>query len=101
MAKYFLIALLIVEALAALWSFSAQKSADLLIKKTDLIKQEINAWEKVLTEENELRDVLLRLSILSYQLYEDEQAKAYWQRAFYLDPGFVSSLPCFLPACPP
>ena len=107
--KYFLIILLIAEAVAALWPYSeeiqiknnlaawpwsksARKSAELIVNKPTEIKKEIAAWEKVLTEENESRDVLLRLSILYYQLYEDEQAKTYWQRAFYLDPELVFSL---------
>ncbi len=75
------------------WSKSVQKTATLVASRPGEIKNEIAAWEKVLTEENESRDVLLRLSILYYQLYEDETAKAFWQRAFYLDPGLVSSLP--------
>ena len=75
------------------WSNSAQKSAALLAGRPDEIKNEISSWEKVLTEENESRDVLLNLSLLYYQLYQDEAAKAYWQRAFYLDPELVTSLP--------
>ena len=75
------------------WSKSAQRTAELIVNRPSEIKNEITAWEKVLTEENESRDVLLRLSILYYQLYENEQAKTYWQRAFYLDPGLVTSLP--------
>lgn len=75
------------------WSKSARKNVELIINRPSEIKKEIAAWEKVLTEENESRDILLRLSILYHQLYEDEQTKIYWQRAFYLDPELVSSLP--------
>ncbi len=88
-----LISLLIIEAAAALWLFSAQKFAELSIKKTELIRQDINAWETTLTKEAETRNGLLQLAYLSWQIYEDNQAKAFWQRAFYLDPGFVTSLP--------
>jgi len=75
------------------WSKSARRNAEIIVNRPSEIKKEIAAWEKVLTEESESRDGLLRLSILYHQLYEDEQAKVYWQRAFYLDPLFVASLP--------
>ena len=74
------------------WSKSAQRSAELIANRPTEIRSEITAWEKVLTEENESTGGLLRLSLLYYQLYEDETAKAFWQRAFYLDPKLVSSL---------
>ena len=75
------------------WSQSTRRSAELIASGPGRLQKEITAWEKVLTEQNESRDVLLRLSLLYYRLYEDETAKTYWQRAFYLDPGFVTSLP--------
>lgn len=105
-----LIALLAVEALAAVWPLSeailvknrlaawpwsahAQKSADLLITQPGLIRQEIIAWEKVAAETAETRNGLLQLAYLSWQIYEDDRAKLFWERAFYLDPGLVASLP--------
>lgn len=110
MAKYGLTILLLVEIAAAFWmlpeaitvknnlaawprSGAAQKAAEVLIKKPDSIRRQISQWERWLTENNEARDVLLKLSLLSYQIYQDEQAKTFWQRAFYLDPQLVSSLP--------
>ena len=79
----------------------AQTPAELIINTPRLLRQDISSWEKVLTEENEPRDALLKLALLHYQLYENDEAKYYWERAYYLDPTFVSSLPCPLPACPP
>lgn len=93
MAKNWLIALLIVEAAAAWWSFSAQKTTEFLIQKTEQIKQEINLWENVMAEEAETRNGLLQLAYLSWQIYEDDRAKLFWKRAFYLDPELVASLP--------
>ena len=110
MAKYFLIAIFLIEAAAAWWpmpeaiaiknnlaswpwSISAQSSAELIVNRPGALRQEITAWEKVLTEKIETRDGLLRLALLHWQLYEDDQARAYWDRAFYFDPGFVASLP--------
>ncbi|MBU2051762.1 MAG: hypothetical protein U1C50_00205 [Patescibacteria group bacterium] len=109
MAKYLIYALLIIEAAAALWplpeairvknnlaswpwSMAAQNSAELIANRPTVLKQEIIAWEKVLTEKVETRDGLLRLAFLNWQLYQDDQAKAFWEQAFYLDPGFVASL---------
>lgn len=50
------------------------------------IREEIRSWEKILDERPFFRDVLLRLSILNYQIYEDEKAKDYFTQAEYLDP---------------
>lgn len=93
MAKNWLIALLVVEIAAAWWSFSAQKTTELLIQKTEQIKQEITLWEKTMADKTETRNGLLQLAYLSWQIYEDDRAKLFWERAFYLDPGLVASLP--------
>lgn len=93
MAKNWLIALLIVEITAAGWSFSAQKTTELLIQKTEQIKQEITLWEKAMADKTETRNALLQLAYLSWQIYEDDRAKLFWERAFYLDPELVASLP--------
>ena len=93
MAKNWLIALLIVEITAIWWSLSVQKSTELLIKKTESIRREINLWEKAMADETETRNGLLRLAYLSWQIHEDDKARAFWERAFYLDPELVVSLP--------
>jgi hypothetical protein len=71
----------------------AQKAAEIVQTKPAALAYNLASWEKALTEVAETRNGLLQLAILYYQLYQDEPAKAYWQRAFYLDPLFVSSLP--------
>ena len=75
------------------WSKSAQSSTEFVLGQPAVIAGKISAWEKFLTEKNESRDVFLNLAILSYQLYRDDQSRLFWERAFYLDPELVSSLP--------
>jgi len=91
--RYWLISWLIIEAAAAWWSFSAQKSAALARVQEAKIRQEIEAWEKIMAEKTETRNGLLQLAYLSWQIYEDDRAKTFWGRAFYLDPELVASLP--------
>lgn len=91
--RIFLAAALTLEIAAAVLFFFAQKAAEEQAAKQAFLAQEIAAWEKVLTERNETRNGLLNLARLHYQLYQDDRAKLYWQRAFYLDPLFVASLP--------
>ena len=91
--RYWLISWLIIEAAAAGWSFSAQRSAALAKVQEAKIKQEIDAWKNTLAEKTETRNGLLQLAYLSWQIYEDDQARLFWERAFYLDPQLVSSLP--------
>ncbi len=57
------------------------------VKQPERIREEIKSWEKVLEEKPYYRDVLLRLSVLSYQIYEDEKAVEYFLEAEYLDPN--------------
>lgn len=63
------------------------KRAEEKVMEPERIRQEIESWEKVLEEKPYYRDVLLRLALLNYQIYEDEKAEAYWQQANYLDPN--------------
>ena len=58
-----------------------------LINKPSLIEKEINLWQTVLTEKPSYKDAYIHLSILYYQLYQNEEAKNSWQKAFYLDPN--------------
>ena len=63
------------------------RMAEVRVQERDRIKQEIKSWEKIIEEKPYYRDVLLRLAILNFQIYNDEQAKDYWEKANYLDPN--------------
>lgn len=63
------------------------KRAEEKVMEPERIRREIESWEKVLEEKPYYRDVLLRLALLNYQIYEDEKAETYWQQANYLDPN--------------
>jgi len=58
-----------------------------LITQPEKIRQQINSWETVLKSKPHSRDILLHLTVLNYQLWQDEKAQDYWQKAFYLDPN--------------
>ena len=105
-----LIFLLMIEGLAAVWplseavmtknrlaawphSITARQAAEELANRPRQIKLEIEAWEKTMGETTETRNGLLRLAYLSWQIYKDDQARLFWERAFYLDPELVASLP--------
>ena len=62
------------------------RKAEEKVLEPERIREEIESWEKVLRERPFFRDVLLRLSILNYQIYENEKAKDYFIQAEYLDP---------------
>lgn len=71
-------------------NFEIEKSvrkAEEKVREPERIREEIKSWEKVLEEKPYYRDVLLRLSILNYQIYEDEKALEYFEQALYLDPN--------------
>ena len=63
------------------------KKAEDRVREPERIRKEIESWEKMLEEKPYYRDVLLRLTLLSYQIYEDEKAQEYFERAEYLDPN--------------
>jgi tetratricopeptide (TPR) repeat protein len=65
----------------------ALMKAEEKVRQPEKIRQEITSWEKVLEKKPYYRDVLLRLALLNYQLYEDEKAADYWEKANYLDPN--------------
>lgn len=61
--------------------------AEKVVNSPSQIRQEIKSWEKVLDEKPSYKDVLLRLSLLNFKIYEVEKANFYWQKAEYLDPN--------------
>jgi len=63
------------------------KRAEDKVREPERIRQEIESWEKVIEVGPDYLDVLLRLSLLNYQIYEDEKTKEYFDKAEYLDPG--------------
>jgi hypothetical protein len=73
-----------------------------IIRKPGIIRGEIAAWEKELETKPYSRDVLLKLALLNYSLYQDGAGKDYYEQARYLDPTnenviklgkIISSLP--------
>jgi Tfp pilus assembly protein PilF len=63
------------------------KMAENKVQEPEKIREEIQSWEKILATRPFYRDVLLRLALLNYQIYEDKTAQDYWQQANYLDPN--------------
>jgi tetratricopeptide (TPR) repeat protein len=58
-----------------------------LISQPANIQQQINHWETILSGKPNFRDVYLKLSLLYHQLWQDNKAREYWEKAFYLDPN--------------
>jgi len=65
---------------------SLLNGAEIKVKEPERIRKEVEQWEKEVEQKPYYRDALLKLSMLNYQLYEDEKAKEYFKKAFYLDP---------------
>lgn len=63
------------------------KKAEEKVKEPEKIREEIKSWEKVIEEKPYFKDVLLRLSVLTFQIYEDKKAIKYFNQAEYLDPN--------------
>lgn len=58
-----------------------------LINTPDEIQTQISHLEEFLQNTPDMRDINLHLSLLYYQLKNDEQAIKNWDKAFYLDPN--------------
>ena len=52
------------------------------------IKKLITAWKKIAAAKPNYRDAYLQLAILYYQIYKQEEAQRYLQKALALDPNF-------------
>lgn len=52
------------------------------------IEKEISKWERVSAEKTNYRDAFFRLAVLNYQIFKNEKAKEYLDRAMALDPNF-------------
>lgn len=55
------------------------------------IKDEIVFWEKIVADKPNYRDGYLRLALLNYQIYENQKARVYLERAKTLDPNFETT----------
>lgn len=52
------------------------------------IEREISKWETVISEKHNYRDAYFRLAVLNYQIYKNEKALQYLDKAMALDPNF-------------
>lgn len=84
---FLLIILLIISLIGNYQNWVEQKEYEKSVNQKLIIEKEIYSWEKILETKPEYRDVLLKLSLLNWQLYQTDQAKIYWEKASYLDPN--------------
>ncbi|MBI4034795.1 MAG: hypothetical protein HY381_00175 [Candidatus Chisholmbacteria bacterium] len=52
----------------------------------EVLREEIGKLKK-LAEEVEARDVYLQLAVLYWRLFDEEKAREYWQKAWWIDPN--------------
>lgn len=69
------------------WNEKKFQSEFAILNQPQFLQEEIKQWETWLNKGVESPEIYLRLSFLEYQLYRDEEAKKYWQKADYLDPN--------------
>jgi len=84
---YLLIALLIIGLVGNYQYWMEKKAYEESLRQRAVIIQEIESWEKVLETKPEYRDILLRLALLNWKIYNNDKAKEYWEKANYLDPN--------------
>lgn len=99
---YLLIALLIIGGVGNYQYWTEKKAYEESLRQKAIIEQEISLWEEILEAKPEYRDVLLRLALFNWKIYNYDKAKKYWEKADYLDPNnaevqkigeIISSLP--------
>lgn len=84
---YLIIALLIIGIVGSYQYWTEKKTYEEGLRQKAIIEQEISSWEKILETKPEYRDVLLRLALLNWKIYNYDKAKEYWEKADYLDPN--------------
>jgi len=84
---YLLIALLIIGGVGNYQSWVEKKAYEEGLRQKTIIEQEVSSWEKILETKPEYRDILLRLALLNWKIYNNDKAKEYWEKASYLDPN--------------
>lgn len=52
------------------------------------IEKEISKWETVIAEKHNYRDAYIRLAVLNYQIFKNDVARQYLDKAMALDPNF-------------
>ncbi|MFC1711055.1 hypothetical protein ACFLZ1_00555 [Patescibacteria group bacterium] len=60
-----------------------------IIQTPDKIKKEVNDLQTIIAVKPNFRDIYLKLSLYYFQIWDNEKAYYYWQKAFYLDPNNV------------
>ncbi len=84
---YWLIALVIIGVVGN-WQYWQEKKEYLeATDKKEVLEKEIKIWETTLLDMPDYKDVYLRLGLLNWKINNQEQAKANWERANYLDPN--------------
>jgi tetratricopeptide (TPR) repeat protein len=63
-----------------------QQTKELLSKEQTLKQQKLH-WQNINQIKPNYPHALLQLSLINYQLFEDQSAQQLWQQAFYLDPN--------------
>ena len=63
------------------------RQAEEKVNQPGEIRDEIKFYEEVIETKPYFRDVLLRLVVLNFMIYDDEKAMEYFKRAEYLDPN--------------
>lgn len=84
---YLLIALLIIGGVGNYQYWTEKKAYEESLRQKAVIEQEISSWEKVIETKPEYRDVLLRLALLNWRIFNNDKAEEYWQKANNLDPN--------------
>lgn len=84
---YWLIALVII-AIIGNWQYWEDKKAFQAAQEKKIATEtEIRAWENLLKERPESKDIYMKLALLNTRINNQEQAKSNWERASYLDPN--------------
>lgn len=60
----------------------------LKIHKPEKIRREIDYWQEIVKEKPDYRDAYLKLAVLNWQVYENEKARLFLQKALDLDPNY-------------
>ncbi len=63
------------------------KQTENLVYQPEKIKQEISFWQEKINQGVQNPKVYLQLALLSYQIWDDQKAQEFWQKANYLDPN--------------
>lgn len=85
--EYLLAILMVISLWGGYERWVEQKTYLKNLQEKTRIEQEISKWEKILETKPNYRDVLLRLALLHYQIYNQEKSQENWLKANYLDPN--------------